>query len=141
MKTFWISIILAASCLSSGSAWAEGHHHHGGGGGWGGGGWGGGARYGFSFGGPIFPYYGGYGYGWGGYPYGNPYPYPYYPPAVVTVPTAPPTYIQQAPPVQQQAPAANYWHYCSNPEGYYPYVKECPGGWQLVPPTPPPAQQ
>ncbi|MCK9608465.1 MAG: hypothetical protein M0R33_18655 [Methylomonas sp.] len=32
----------------------------------------------------------------------------------------------------QQNPA-NYWHYCPNPEGYYPYVKECPGGcWQIL---------
>jgi hypothetical protein len=92
--------------------------------------------------------HGGFGVYWGapyyGYGYGYPYPYPYYPPAVVTVPVAPPTYVQQqvplAPPQQvpqsQQAPTANYWHYCNDPAGYYPYIKECPGGWQLVPTTP-----
>lgn len=89
-------------------------------------------HFGFYFGAPIYPYYG-YGYG---YPYA--YPYPYYPPAVVTVPAMPQTYIQQAPqaPAVQQNQSA-YWHYCNNPEGYYPYVKECPDGWQLVEPTPP----
>jgi len=30
-----------------------------------------------------------------------------------------------------------YWAYCQNPEGYYPYVQDCPGGWQAVVPTPP----
>jgi hypothetical protein len=30
-----------------------------------------------------------------------------------------------------------YWAYCQNPEGYYPYVQDCPGGWLAVVPTPP----
>jgi hypothetical protein len=30
-----------------------------------------------------------------------------------------------------------YWAYCQDPEGYYPYVQECPGGWVPVVPTPP----
>jgi hypothetical protein len=30
-----------------------------------------------------------------------------------------------------------YWAYCQDPEGYYPYVQECPGGWVPVAPTPP----
>ena len=34
---------------------------------------------------------------------------------------------------------ANYWHYCRSAEGYYPYVKECPDGWEQVAPTPPQA--
>ena len=29
-----------------------------------------------------------------------------------------------------------YWYYCPNPGGYYPYVQECPAGWQQVVPTP-----
>jgi len=29
------------------------------------------------------------------------------------------------------------WYHCSNPEGYYPYVKECRGGWEQVPAQPP----
>jgi hypothetical protein len=56
------------------------------------------------------------------------------------VPTAPPVYIQQQQPQpQQQAapqPQINYWHYCRNPEGYYPYVKKCPDGWLQVAPQP-----
>jgi hypothetical protein len=97
-------------CLYTGNnaAWARGH-------------------VGFYFGGPWYPFYG-YGFP---YPYAYPYGYPYAPPAVVTVPAAPQTYVQQSAP-----PQTNYWHYCNNPEGYYPYVKACPGGWQLVEPTP-----
>jgi hypothetical protein len=25
------------------------------------------------------------------------------------------------------------WYYCYNPPGYYPYVGQCYGPWQLVP--------
>jgi hypothetical protein len=28
------------------------------------------------------------------------------------------------------------WYHCSNPEGYYPYVKSCPKGWEEVPAQP-----
>jgi hypothetical protein len=50
----------------------------------------------------------------------------------------PPTdYIQQEPAPPQQA----YWYYCQSAGAYYPYVKECPGGWtQVVPQAPPPPQ-
>jgi hypothetical protein len=85
---------------------------------------------------PFFfpPYYGyGYGYGYPGpyYPpyYGSPY---YYPQAA----GSPPVYVEQGSD-QGAAPQSNYWYYCSNPDGYYPYVKECPGGWQRVVPQPP----
>jgi hypothetical protein len=30
----------------------------------------------------------------------------------------------------QQGPA--YWYYCPNPQGYYPYIKNCPNGWMKV---------
>lgn len=52
----------------------------------------------------------------------DPYPDPYQPPVVVT------------PPVET---APQYWYYCANPAGYYPYVAQCPGGWQRVAATPP----
>ena len=69
---------------------------------------------------------------WGGpVVVGSPwYPYDYYP--------QPPTVIQQAPAyVQpQQQEDANYWYYCENPKGYYPYVASCPSGWMKVVPTP-----
>jgi hypothetical protein len=43
-------------------------------------------------------------------------------------------YIQQEPTPQPPA----FWYYCQNPPGYYPYIKECPGGWlTVVPPTGP----
>jgi hypothetical protein len=28
---------------------------------------------------------------------------------------------------------AQNWYYCSNPAGYYPYVSQCYGAWQVVP--------
>ncbi|MEA5113136.1 MAG: OmpA family protein [Geobacteraceae bacterium] len=74
-------------------------------------------------------YYGGgvwFGPGWWSpyYPY---YPYylhyPYYP--------APPVVV----------PRPSYWYYCRDPEGYYPYVKQCPTGWMRVVPSAPPVEQ
>ena len=91
-------------------------------------------------------FYGGYGfggYGFGGYGYGYGYPFYYpsyaYPPTVVVVPTTPPVYTQQqqAQQVQPVQPQTDYWHYCQKPQGYYPYVKNCPGGWLQVAPQPP----
>jgi hypothetical protein len=71
----------------------------------------------------------------GGSAYTWPYYYPpyYYPSA----PSYPPTYIEEGVPQQQPAPA--YWYYCPDANAYYPYVKECPGGWQQVAPQPPPS--
>lgn len=125
MKTRFFYYLLAGLFLLNGAAVHAGPHHHGGY-------WGGGfrgyhsyPRFGFYLGLPLYPrsYY--------------PYPYyPYYPPAIVPVPSSPPVYIERpAPPVQQQFPAG-YWYYCNNPEGYYPYVTDCPGGWRQVDPTP-----
>ncbi|CAM3240904.1 hypothetical protein [Cupriavidus taiwanensis] len=81
---------------------------------------------------------------YGGYPYGYPAPY-YYPPAVVAVPEAPPQYIEQGPNGPVPAPGPDgvmpqqgWWYHCSQPEGYYPYVASCPGGWQRVPAQPSP---
>ncbi len=34
-------------------------------------------------------------------------------------------------------PPAAYYYYCVKPEGYYPYVRACSGGWQRVPAKPP----
>jgi hypothetical protein len=50
----------------------------------------------------------------------EPYPDPYQPPVVV-VPELP------APP--------QYWYYCTDPAGYYPYVAQCRVNWQRVPAT------
>jgi hypothetical protein len=86
---------------------------------------GGHVTFGLHFGVPL----GYYGY------YPAPYYYypPYYPPAVVA--PGPTTYVERgdaAPSPDAQA----YWYYCPDSRGYYPYVKQCPGGWQKVAPQP-----
>jgi hypothetical protein len=30
-------------------------------------------------------------------------------------------------------PGQQYWYFCRNPEGYYPYVQECTSGWEEQP--------
>ena len=35
-------------------------------------------------------------------------------------------------------PQSDYWYYCRESEGYYPYVKDCPSDWVQVAPQPPP---
>jgi len=108
-KLTFLSVLLAATASSP--AWADHFHHHG----------------------PRVGVYVGPAFGWGWY---GPAPYYYYPyPPVVAVPAAPPTYIEQSPPLAQAQ--SNDWYYCSNPEGYYPYIKQCPGGWQRVASQPP----
>lgn len=113
----WCLLLLAALCASS--AWA-GHRGH--------------VRFGVVVGAPVFsPWY---------HPY--PYYYPpsyYYPPyAPVVIERTPPVYIEQSTPTPVQPPQAaptNYWYYCEASKGYYPYVNECPSGWQKVLPQPP----
>ena len=34
-----------------------------------------------------------------------------------------------------QPDAGQYWYYCSDPSGYYPYVPQCNVPWQPVPPS------
>jgi hypothetical protein len=66
-------------------------------------------------------------------PFWAPYPYGY--PHVVVSP--PPVYVQPAPRVYvQPAPPQQYWYYCDDPPGYYPYVQQCPAGWRQVLPSP-----
>jgi len=70
------------------------------------------------------------------YPWYAPY---YFPPPVVAVPAAPTTYVEQG---SAPAPSPSYWYYCADSRTYYPYVKECPGGWmRVVPNATPPAPQ
>ena len=107
-------LALLAGALTTGSAFAWGHRSH--------------VFLGFNFGFPGYypaPYY--------SYP-AYYYPAPVYYPSPVIV-QQPPVYTER----QEVAPGAqNYWYYCAATRGYYPYVKECPGGWQKVPPAPPP---
>jgi hypothetical protein len=71
---------------------------------------------------------------WYGYPYPYPYPYAYPAPPVVIERPEPQVYVQSQP---AQPPAQNYWYYCEDPKGYYPYVSQCPRGWmQVVPQAP-----
>jgi len=116
-KTLILLAALLLTSLAGGAAWARGHAHVG-------------VFVGVPFAGP-YHYYPRYYY---------PYP-PYYYPAVpvVVTPPAPPVYIEQGQQPQQADGAlpSNYWYYCQNPQGYYPYVKECQGGWQQVSPQPP----
>ena len=67
--------------------------------------------------------------------YGNPF---YDPAPIVVVPPTPQVYIEQsdvaAEPVENAA--QQYWYFCTGSSKYYPYVKECPGGWQKVLPQP-----
>jgi hypothetical protein len=56
------------------------------------------------------------------------YPYPTY---------VPPAIIVQQPPVPHGPPPVQFWYFCDNPQGYYPYVAACNGPWREVPATPP----
>jgi hypothetical protein len=76
-----------------------------------------------------FPYYYPYIY----YPYYYPHYYPYY----YAYPYPEP-YANNAPQVNIEPEQTYYWYYCQNPQGYYPYITSCPGGWTKVVPTPPP---
>jgi hypothetical protein len=139
-----ILIFLAILAMTS-LVYAQGGGHGGRGGGfhggyYGGHYYGGGGRF-FprAFWGPRFyfwgwPYYSPYYWGWPYYyPYywGWPYSYPSYPDYSYSAPSVPPAESEQQQPY--------YWYFCQDPQGYYPYVKECPGGWmQVVPLTTPP---
>lgn len=118
MKSIKITLaFLLLAVAGTTAAWAD--HPHGR------------VHFGVYIGGPAWPW---------GYP-PPPYYYypPYYPPVVIERPA--PVYIEQAPPAvatpAPPAPQTNYWYYCSAAKGYYPYVKECPSGWQKVLPQPP----
>ena len=126
-------------------AWARGGHGggHSIGGGGGHGHIGGGHRHhrhnhfnlGFGIGGFNPGFYGSnYGFGYG---YHDPFFYrgPYNYSSTIVVPMTPPVYIQQEE-VQPAQPQTNYWYYCQDADGYYPYVKQCPGGWLQVAPQP-----
>ncbi len=126
--------------------------------------WGGGR--GYWYGPSVRLYYGGpWWWGTAGY-YGSPYwaPYAYPPPVYVTgapgvvTSTSGVVYIErdqgvtstgQTPPAAATPPppaatappappaAGQWWYLCDSPRGAYPYVRECPGGWERVPAVPP----
>lgn len=51
--------------------------------------------------------------------------------------TAPSFYYSPPPAYIEPAPTPDYWYFCPELNAYYPYVEECPGGWQPVLPQPP----
>jgi hypothetical protein len=62
------------------------------------------------------------------------YPYPEpYDTTVIVEPQEP----APAPPPTVVAPHEQYWYYCKDPKGYYPYVSACKDDWEQVPTTPP----
>jgi hypothetical protein len=65
-------------------------------------------------------------------PYWEPYPSP-----PVVIAPSPRLYIQPLPPVAVVPAPPSYWYYCDQSRAYYPYVRQCPGGWRAVTPTPP----
>ena len=139
MKRYWKMVALLMMLVfaaASGSAMAQ-HGGHGGGG-HGGGGY---ARGGYGHG-------GGWGYGWGvglalglpllwsGY-YPGYYPYPYaYPVPDYAYPAPAAGYVEQGYGPAALAPQQD-WYFCPTSNAYYPYVRECPSGWQRVPSQPP----
>jgi hypothetical protein len=115
VKAISTSVLIVAGIVVSGTALAQHHGGH--------------SHFSFSFGVPLFgPAY---------YPYyAPPYYYPpYYPPAAM--PASPPVYVEQGSTQPAPAPGPSsdgWWYYCAESKTYYPYVKECPGGWQRVSP-------
>lgn len=110
MKTRYLVLLALLGSLASGTAAAHGRGR---------------VHFGVHLGAPLY---------WG-YPYyAPPPPFVYYP-APVYYPASPPVYVERDPPAAE-APAQSWWYYCEQVRGYYPYVKQCPGGWQRVPPTP-----
>jgi len=101
-----LTILLLGSAVPSDAYWAHGGHGH--------------FHGGVFIGAPLWWGPGWWGPGWWGPGYGY-----YGPPAAVQ---------QEAPVYLQPEPQPSYWYYCQNPQGYYPYIQQCPGGWlQVVP--------
>lgn len=113
LRNFMLTLaLITLGAIASGEALADHGHFHSR------------ARVGVVIGAPaIWPWY-------------YPPPYYYYPPTVV-VPSSPPVYVEQGE-GPAPAPQSSYWYYCADAQAYYPYVKQCPGGWQRVAPEPPP---
>jgi len=94
-------------------------------------------HFGLYFGGPAYGYYPRPAYA---YPYYySPGYYAYQPvPSVVVAPPAPTTYIERGDANTPPEQAQGFWYYCPGAQAYYPYVKQCAGGWQRVTPQAPP---
>ena len=119
-------LLLVSGAGMSGSAMAQ-HRGHGG------------VHWGISIGVPL--YWPGYYPGYYPYPYAYPGPAYAYPGPAYAYPgpaVAPPTaYVEQNPPPAVPAQPQGDWYFCADSKSYYPYARECPGGWQRVASTPP----
>jgi hypothetical protein len=84
-----------------------------------------------------------------GYPYyPGPWPYPDVPPYPPAPPPGAPAPGAPAPAGPDQTAATNdtaegpppwpFWYYCDQPNGFFPYVKNCEHDWTAIPVTPPP---
>ena len=113
-RVLTLGLLAGLLAVASGSALAGGGHVH--------------SRVvlGFNFGYPVYaPWY-----------YAPP-AYYYYPPAPVYMsPPAPTQYVERSDAVEQAPPPPSMWYFCRESNAYYPYVKQCPGGWQRVPAQP-----
>lgn len=85
-----------------------------------------------------------FGYPWYWWPPAPIWYYPPPPPAVV-IERGPLIYIErddrtEPPDAEPSAnrPPTHWWYWCEDAKKYYPYVKECPGGWRRVAPQPRP---
>lgn len=58
---------------------------------------------------------------------------PLYSSSAVVLPYVPLDYIEKGP---ERASPESYWYYCPEEKTYYPYIEQCPGGWQAVVPGP-----
>jgi hypothetical protein len=67
------------------------------------------------------------------YYYPPPTYYPYYRAPIVVQPASPPVYVERSDVVPEGTAS---WYYCRDANGYYPYVRQCPGGWERVPARP-----
>ena len=121
-----------------GGGWNGGAWHGGGwnrgawnGSGWRGGWWGSGWRggwwgpsFGVAIGGPAF---------WGAWPYPFFAPFPAFSSfATLPFPASDPDSFVQQTPNEAPPPQSDYWYYCTDPAGYYPYVQKCSRPWMQV---------
>ena len=127
-----------------GGSWSGGGGWHGGvwrGGGWGGG-WRGGGWYGGGWGGcwgcwaPAFSVsFGAPAFWWGGWPVWSPVAVPVFTSSgSAFVDPDVNVYSQAAPASPAAVPANQYWYYCTDPAGYFPYVQNCSKAWMQVVP-------
>jgi hypothetical protein len=47
-----------------------------------------------------------------------------------------PDYVSETVYDEPSEDSGDYWYYCRNPRGYYPYVQTCRGQWEPVPAQP-----